>query len=248
MKNQLLYLSQTGPNRTPVAAICLTSLLTMAFIFIGQVNVLAPIVTINFMLTYSFIDYSYFSVAMTYQLQSHDRRETLILARRSQRRSIRQSSTPLIEAPFPNYGSGGGSPQSKGTLLEFAKDMDQIFPPDSSVDAKVEKTFSVVEPRSRGKSRKATAKQKLMDSFGLDLNSNMSPDERSEDISSAPPYEEPEVQCGSEEPRAGEEPQVECCPKTSRVEQDSSADPPSHSTGHERCTSNFTLDWRSQRF
>uniref|UniRef100_A0A3B4UNK3 Solute carrier family 12 member 8 n=1 Tax=Seriola dumerili TaxID=41447 RepID=A0A3B4UNK3_SERDU len=174
----------TGPNRTPVAAICLTSLLTMAFIFIGQVNVLAPIVTINFMLTYSFIDYSYFSVAMTVQLQSYEKRDTLVLAKRNLHRSNRQNSTPLIEAPFPNYGSGGESPQSKGTLLEFAKDMDQIFPPVSNVNAWAEKTSSMQELSSQGKSRKATAKQRLMDSFGLDLNSNMSSEERGEEISS----------------------------------------------------------------
>uniref|UniRef100_A0A4W6F5M7 Solute carrier family 12 member 8 n=1 Tax=Lates calcarifer TaxID=8187 RepID=A0A4W6F5M7_LATCA len=194
-----------GPNRTPVAAICLTSLLTMAFIFIGQVNVLAPIVTINFMLTYSFIDYSYFSVAMTFQLQSKEKRDTLILAKRNQRRSTSQSSRPLIEAPLPNYGTGGESPQCKGTLLEFTKDMDQIFPPDS----RAEKTASMRELSNQGKSRKATAKQQLMDSFGLDLNSNMFSEEKGEEISSAPPYEEAVEQSGSGELRAGEEPPVQ---------------------------------------
>ncbi|XP_018545980.1 solute carrier family 12 member 8 [Lates calcarifer] len=211
-----------GPNRTPVAAICLTSLLTMAFIFIGQVNVLAPIVTINFMLTYSFIDYSYFSVAMTFQLQSKEKRDTLILAKRNQRRSTSQSSRPLIEAPLPNYGTGGESPQCKGTLLEFTKDMDQIFPPDS----RAEKTASMRELSNQGKSRKATAKQQLMDSFGLDLNSNMFSEEKGEEISSAPPYEEAVEQSGSGELRAGEEPPVQCT-KPCHVKQD----PHNHSTG-----------------
>uniref|UniRef100_A0A7N8WLW9 Solute carrier family 12 member 8 n=1 Tax=Mastacembelus armatus TaxID=205130 RepID=A0A7N8WLW9_9TELE len=183
-----------GPNRTPVAAICLTSLLTMAFIFIGQVNILAPIVTINFMLTYSFIDYSYFSVAMTFQLQSKEKRDTLILARRNQRRSTRQSSMPLIDATLPNYGSGGQSTQSKGTLLEFTKDMDQIFPPVSNISAGPVKTSSMQDLSSRCNSRKTTAKRKLMDSFGLDLNSNMSSEEKGEERSSAPPCEEAGMQ------------------------------------------------------
>lgn len=52
-----------------MAAICLTSLITMAFVFIGQVNVLAPIVTINFMLTYIAVDYSYFSISLSYDVQ-----------------------------------------------------------------------------------------------------------------------------------------------------------------------------------
>ncbi|XP_075960183.1 solute carrier family 12 member 8 [Anarhichas minor] len=214
----------TGPNKTPVAAIFLTSLLTMAFIFIGQVNVLAPIVTINFLLTYSFIDYSFFSVAMTLQLQAKEKRETLVLVKRNQRRSSRQSSRPLIEASPPSYGSGGESPQGKGTLLEFTKDMDQIFPPVSNVDAGAEKTSYIQELSSPYEGTKAnvTTKQKLMDSFGLDLNSNMFLGEKGV---------EAEVQCGDTEPTAGEEPQVECCSKINQAEQDSSADPHNHSAG-----------------
>ncbi|XP_034430600.1 solute carrier family 12 member 8 isoform X1 [Hippoglossus hippoglossus] len=218
-----------GPNKTPVAAICLTSLLTMAFIFIGQVNVLAPIVTINFMLTYSFIDYSYFSVVMTFQLQSKEKRDALTLAKRNQRRSAKQSSRPLLQDPLPNYGSGGESPQSKGTLSEFTKDMDRMFPPVSNVDAGAEKSFSLQELSSRGKSRKATAKQTLMDSFGLDLNRNMfSEEEKGEETGSPPPYEEAEVQPGSGEPRAREESQVKNCTK-----QDLGADHHNHNTGAE---------------
>ncbi|AWP12952.1 putative solute carrier family 12 member 8 [Scophthalmus maximus] len=220
-----------GPNKTPVAAICLTSLLTMAFIFIGQVNVLAPIVTINFMLTYSFIDYSYFSVAMTFQLQSKEKRDVLTLAGGNRRRSTRQSSRPLIEAPLPNYGSGGESSQSKGTLSEFTKDMDQIFPP--NVDAGAERASCVRALSSRGKSRKATAKQKLLDSFGLDLNSNMFSEENGEEMSSAPPCEEAKVQPGSGELGAGDEPRVKARAKLFHVEEDSSAEPRSHGTGDE---------------
>ncbi|XP_042350015.1 solute carrier family 12 member 8 isoform X2 [Plectropomus leopardus] len=217
-----------GPNRTPVAAIFLTSLLTMAFIFIGQVNVLAPIVTINFMLTYSFVDYSYFSVAMTFQLQTKEKKHTPVPAKRNQRGSMK----PLIEASLPNYGSAGESPQGKGTLLEFTKDMDQIFPPASNVDAGAEKVSPVQELNSRCKSRKAniTTKQKLMDSFGLDLNSNMFSEEKEEE-SSAPSCEHPEVQCRGRLPRTEEELQDKFCSKMHHAEQDPSAEPHSHSTG-----------------
>ncbi|XP_055009161.1 solute carrier family 12 member 8 isoform X2 [Boleophthalmus pectinirostris] len=84
----LAFLGQgKGPNKTPVAAICLTSLLTMAFVLIGQVNILAPIVTINFMLTYSLIDYSFFSVAMTYRLQAKDKNKTHFLTKQKQCRT-----------------------------------------------------------------------------------------------------------------------------------------------------------------
>ncbi|XP_058510684.1 solute carrier family 12 member 8 [Solea solea] len=220
-----------GPNRTPVAAICLTSLVTMAFICIGQVNVLAPIVTINFMLTYSFIDYSYFSVAMTVQLQRKEKKDSPALARGSQRKSSSRSSRPLIEAPLLNYGSGGGSALSKGTLSEFTKDMDQIFRPVSSVDVGTVKTSSTQEISSRSKSRKVTAKQKLMDSFGLDLNNLVFSEEKREEISSAPPYEEAEPQPRSVEVRDREEPQAKECIKISSAKHDSSAHPHNHSTG-----------------
>ncbi|XP_041858581.1 solute carrier family 12 member 8 [Melanotaenia boesemani] len=217
-----------GPNRTPVAAICLTSLLTMAFIFIGQVNILAPIVTINFMLTYSFIDYSYFSVAMTFQFQTKQKKSS-ILGRRSRRRSKRQSSTPLIKSTLPSYGSGGESPRGKGTLLEFTRDMNQIFPPVSKLDLGPEKTPSRQELSCKSQSRKTTAKQKLMDSFGLDMNSSAFPEETGGEKSPAPPEEGAEEQCGDGEIRAEEPPHIQC--HSHCVEQDSSAEAHNHEAG-----------------
>lgn len=216
-----------------MAAICLTSLLTMAFIFIGQVNVLAPIVTINFMLTYSFVDYSYFSVVMTFQLQTKEKRDTLNMAKRNQCRSTRQSSRPLIEATLPNYGSAGDSPQSKGTLLEFTRDMDQIFPPDSNVN--IDNTSTMQDQSSRSKSRKSTAKQKLMDSFGLDQNRNVFSEEGGgEEMGSAPSEQESGVQCGKEEFRFEEQTQnIKCHSKMSNVQLDSSTETHSHDAGNQ---------------
>lgn len=193
-------LHQKGPNRTPVAAICLTSLLTLAFIFIGQVNLLAPIVSINFMLTYSFIDYSYFSVAMTFRLQREEKRDPLVAGKARQRRgSSRPGSRPLIEVTLPNYGSGSKTLQLKGTLLEFTKDMDQMFPP--SVDA--EHRASVKQLLHRRRRRADVSKrQKLMDSFGLDLNSNVFSEEKADEVRSTPSGDAPPEE---EEERTAEE-------------------------------------------
>lgn len=174
---------QKGPNRTPVAAICLTSLLTLAFIFIGQVNLLAPIVSINFMLTYSFIDYSYFSVAMTFRLQREDKRDPPVVGKACQRGgSSRPGSRPLIEVTLPNYGSGSKTLHLKGTLLEFTKDMDQMFPSSTDVDHKA----SVKHLHRRSRRADVSKKQKLMDSFGLDLNSNVFSEEKADEASSTP--------------------------------------------------------------
>ncbi|XP_075687152.1 solute carrier family 12 member 8 [Rhinoderma darwinii] len=150
----LSFLSQgRGPNKTPVAAIFLTGLLTMAFVFIGQVNVLAPIVTINFMLTYSVVDYSYFSVTMSYELQ-HSRRTLRGVPSRTP-----GPSQPLILEKATSYGSNG-------TLLEFTKDMDQIFKPGHGEGAKIQDQEQKTSLRLK-KSRKA-AKETLQDSFNLD--------------------------------------------------------------------------------
>ncbi|KAM3917172.1 solute carrier family 12 member 8-like [Leptodactylus fuscus] len=157
----LSFLGQgRGPNKTPVAAIFLTGLLTMAFVFIGQVNILAPIVTINFMLTYSAVDYSYFSVTMTYDQQRSRRKVGRVTSRTP------GPLQPLILDKSSSYGSNG-------TLLEFTKDMDQIFKPghmdtaDSpKVQDKEQKTFMKLK-----KSRKP-AKETLQDSFQLELQQN----------------------------------------------------------------------------
>ncbi|XP_007260023.3 solute carrier family 12 member 8 isoform X1 [Astyanax mexicanus] len=168
----LAFLGQgKGPNKTPVAAICLTSLISMAFIFIGQVNILAPIVTINFMLTYSFIDYSYFCVAKSYELQVKERRP--LFERPSSRKALVMSSHQC-------YGSNGAMRNtSNGTLLEFTKDMNQIFPLPNTDSTEEEKAPNPAA-KAWGRKAKVPAKETLSSSFGLDLNSN-SPLEKEKD-------------------------------------------------------------------
>ncbi|XP_005386603.1 PREDICTED: solute carrier family 12 member 8 [Chinchilla lanigera] len=156
-----------GPNKTPVAAICLTSLVTMAFVLVGQVNILAPIVTINFMLTYVAVDYSYFSLSMVLctipQVPEPVLREDL--------EAVHCSEHLLLEKA-PSYGSEGPTQSfSEGTLLEFTKDMDQLL--------QLTRRLNSGHPRPEGnrisenqkrKCKKAT-KKTLQDSFLLDLNS-----------------------------------------------------------------------------
>lgn len=43
---------------------------TIAFIMVGDINSLAPIVTMPFLLTYACIDYSYFALAQTFDIQT----------------------------------------------------------------------------------------------------------------------------------------------------------------------------------
>ncbi|KAM8771234.1 solute carrier family 12 member 8 isoform 2-T2 [Rhynchonycteris naso] len=157
-----------GPNKTPVAAICLTSLVTMAFVLVGQVNVLAPIVTINFLLTYLAVDYSYFSLSMA--PCSHPQGPEA--AHRKDMEALRFSEHLLL-VKTPSYGSEGNAQSlSEGTLLEFTRDMDHLLQftrkPESS-QARLGEGDRVPEHQRR-KCKKAT-KQTLQDSFLLDLKS-----------------------------------------------------------------------------
>ncbi|XP_060054195.1 solute carrier family 12 member 8 isoform X2 [Erinaceus europaeus] len=157
-----------GPNKTPVAAICLTSLVTMAFVLVGQVNILAPIVTINFMLTYVAVDYSYFSLSMS----SCSLPQGTELMHREDMGALHCSEHLLLQKPL-SYGSKGLSQNiTEGTLLEFTKDMDQLLQltrKNESSQSRQGENDRILE-RQKEKRKKAT-KQTLQDSFLLDLKS-----------------------------------------------------------------------------
>lgn len=53
-----------GPNKTPVIAICFVALLALVFILIGNLNVISPMITCNFMLVYAVVDYAHFALMM----------------------------------------------------------------------------------------------------------------------------------------------------------------------------------------
>ncbi|XP_039611304.1 solute carrier family 12 member 8 isoform X2 [Polypterus senegalus] len=169
LRYDFMIAEKRGPNKTPVAAICLTSLITMAFIFIGQVNILAPIVTINFMLTYSVIDYSYFSVSMSYNLKKKQR--TPLLAEESPKRNSCKAFSPQKCQSYGTVRALNG--HREGTLLEFTKDMDQIFQPLSLEPQKKDATDDrLLNQRDKILKPQNAAKQMLLDSFNLDKNSS----------------------------------------------------------------------------
>ncbi|XP_050666261.1 solute carrier family 12 member 8 [Leptidea sinapis] len=58
-----------GPNRVPIYSMVVVAIVTVTFIIIGDINKLAPIVTMPFLITYASIDYSYFALAQTFDLQ-----------------------------------------------------------------------------------------------------------------------------------------------------------------------------------
>uniref|UniRef100_A0A8C3YT34 Solute carrier family 12 member 8 n=1 Tax=Catagonus wagneri TaxID=51154 RepID=A0A8C3YT34_9CETA len=191
-----------GPNKTPVAAICLTSLVTMAFVLVGQVNVLAPIVTINFMLTYIAVDYSYFSLSMGAcgfpRVPESAPGEGL---------GALHCSEPLLLEKVPRYGSEGVAQSlSEGTLLEFTKDMDQLLQLTRKLESSQPRGGEShgVPENQKGKTKKAT-KQTLQESFLLDLSSPASFAPEGSDGWPTASWERPEPYGNTQRPRSSEE-------------------------------------------
>lgn len=142
----------------------------MAFVLVGQVNVLAPVVTINFMLTYIAVDYSYFALSMAHcgLAQSPEPMPR-------QGPDALHCSEHLLQDKAPSYGSDtpAGS-LSEGTLLEFTKDMDQLLQPIGGLESQPRSREVNQVLKSQKHKCKKDAKQTLQDSFLLDAESPLS--------------------------------------------------------------------------
>lgn len=95
---------QRGPNKVPIYAMVAVAIVVITFIIVGDINRLAPIVTMPFLLTYACIDYAYFALAQTFDIQG----------RREERFRI-QAQSPSYESR--RYGA-----------VEESNDLDQLFP------------------------------------------------------------------------------------------------------------------------
>ncbi|KAK2725900.1 solute carrier family 12 member 8-like isoform X2 [Artemia franciscana] len=107
-----------GPNRLPIYALMVTSIVTLLFIWIGQLNTLAPIVTMPFLLTYAFIDYAYFALAQTFNIQQM--REERFKQQRAASPHIDLQMAEVVK-PIPKV-YGAGTPDS------IPSDLDMLFP------------------------------------------------------------------------------------------------------------------------
>uniref|UniRef100_Q8CJI3-2 Isoform 2 of Solute carrier family 12 member 8 n=1 Tax=Rattus norvegicus TaxID=10116 RepID=Q8CJI3-2 len=142
-----------------------------ALAFLGNgVNVLAPVVTINFMLTYIAVDYSYFALSMAHcgLAQSPEPMPR-------QGPDALHCSEHLLQDKAPSYGSDtpAGS-LSEGTLLEFTKDMDQLLQPIGGLESQPRSREVNQVLKSQKHKCKKDAKQTLQDSFLLDAESPLS--------------------------------------------------------------------------
>ena len=60
----------------PVVSLTIVSLISLIFICVGDVNFLAPIVTMPFLITYIAVDYSYFVLAMSADMNNSNTQST----------------------------------------------------------------------------------------------------------------------------------------------------------------------------
>lgn len=100
-----IALLQRGPNKVPLYAMAVVAVVTVTFIIVGDINFLAPIVTMPFLMTYACIDYAYFALAQTFDIQEQ----------REERFRI-QASSPSYETR--RYGS----------VSDGGNDLDLLFP------------------------------------------------------------------------------------------------------------------------
>lgn len=111
-----------GPNKVPIYALILITLVTLLFIFVGDVNSLAPIVTTSFMMTYAAIDYAYFALAMSY-----DRRHEKELKYGPMNKKMNSSSGEMGNGCL-GYGTCSTQTRPKDSFEKLATDLDSLFP------------------------------------------------------------------------------------------------------------------------
>lgn len=100
-----MFLLQRGPNKVPLYSMAVVATVTIAFIIVGDINTLAPIVTMPFLLTYACIDYSYFALAQTFDIQN------------------KREERFRIQAQSPSYES-----RRYGSTSDHDNDLDHLFP------------------------------------------------------------------------------------------------------------------------
>lgn len=113
-----------GPNKVPVLALIVITLVTLLFICIGDVNSLAPVVTTAFLLTYAAVDYSYFTLAMSYD-KRQDRETKLAAAAVSVTKEEKNIDDPVS---YLLFGKPVDVSDNKDSLEKLAADLDKLFP------------------------------------------------------------------------------------------------------------------------
>ncbi|XP_012939884.1 solute carrier family 12 member 8 [Aplysia californica] len=117
-----------GPNKVPVLALVVITLVVLLFICLGDVNSLAPVVTTAFMLTYAAIDYSYFALAMSYDKRQSREDRFRVNGAGEERRLSTGSNGYVPAATVTATGKPIDVTTHKDSFEKFAGDLDKLFP------------------------------------------------------------------------------------------------------------------------
>ncbi|XP_041361289.1 solute carrier family 12 member 8-like [Gigantopelta aegis] len=120
-----------GPNKVPVYALIVITIVVLLFICVGNVNTLAPVVTTAFMITYAAIDYSYFVLAMSYdRRQEREDRFSQNLTKTSEygRKSSVGSDLSNGTLVYGSSTKGVDTATHKDSFQKLASDLDKLFP------------------------------------------------------------------------------------------------------------------------
>ncbi|CAG0916069.1 unnamed protein product [Notodromas monacha] len=116
-----------GPNNVPVLAVLVVGAVTLVFVLIGQINRLAPIVTLPFLLTYAGIDYAHFALVQA-RLLNISSAQFAASKDRKPPSGLLQSPTFLQPTEEGSYSPQLGlDPEFSGEILSQPKSCYSVF-------------------------------------------------------------------------------------------------------------------------
>ncbi|KAL5259781.1 hypothetical protein ACHWQZ_G010028 [Mnemiopsis leidyi] len=92
-----------GANNEPVIATITVSLVSLCFVLVGHLNILAPITAMPFLLTYAAVNYAYFSLAMTEERSIKP--ESILDQYNTENTPIIKESEPLNSSEYAYSGT-----------------------------------------------------------------------------------------------------------------------------------------------
>nr|AKN21479.1 slc12a-5 [Schmidtea mediterranea] len=134
-----------GKNKVPVFSLLIIVSITISFIFIGNINILGPIVTTPFLMTYATLSYAYFVLAKSFDIRK--RREDLFKAINHSKQSKGVKVSHQIGVDTKSGSNSDGFTHSTGSNLENSsldkeysscEELDRLFPERISYGATAE--------------------------------------------------------------------------------------------------------------
>lgn len=130
-----------GPNKIPVFATLVFAIISLVFIFIGQLNTLGPVLTIPFLLTYASVDYANFILMTTVEMQKKKEKKKEGEEKKEEGEGEKEANeSTTLPKSHQGYGTINKSFSSQSLHSDQSdSDLDNLFPterlPPNSVGA-----------------------------------------------------------------------------------------------------------------